>query len=134
MAKYFKEGPAQDLRKAVIIPDISQEPKSSILPTASPYDSVSNQLYTASIELGKFYASTGQYSHSLEVFLSTLRAVRGKHETAGRVKTADKECFEARCMSYISEVFWAADKTTKQMLSHGPRVLIMKHPKCLTLQ
>lgn len=107
MAKLFKEG---DVKNAVLIQDSSkgeqkeQEKKGT--------DNVSIQLYNATIELGKFYASTGRFPESLQVLLATLRSVKQKREPQGRdlKRVPDSNCFEARIMAYISEVLWATGK------------------------
>lgn len=94
MAKLLKEG---DIRKGVLIPDKGE---------------VSIQLYNASIELGKFYASTSRFTEAMEVLLATLRSIKQKREPEGRdpKRIPDVNCFEARVMSYISEILWATGK------------------------
>lgn len=94
MTAHFKAG---DFKKGVLIPDQGE---------------VNIQLYNASIELGKFYASTGRFTESMEVFLATLRSIKQKREPEGRdpKRIPDRNCFEARVMSYISEVLWATGK------------------------
>lgn len=122
MAAYFNEGPDQDLRKAVLIPDALKEQSSSALAPVNSNDGkptgegVSIQLYNATIELAKYYALVGSYTRAMEILLSTLRSVRRKREPEGRssARIPDAECLEARSMSYISEVFWAADKAKRK--------------------
>lgn len=119
MKAYFAEGPNQDLHKAILISDPALEVSSKLVnqndgkPTG---EGITSQLYNASIELGKFYAATGNYPRALEVFLSTLRSIRRKREPEGRSRERipDPDCFEARTMSYLSEVLWAADKSKRE--------------------
>lgn len=119
MMAYFAEGPNQDLNKAVLISDPSLESSSKLvnqndgMPTG---EGITSQLYNASIELGKFYAVTGRYTRALEILLSALRSIRRKREPEGRSRDRipDPDCFEARTMSYISEILWAADKKKRE--------------------
>lgn len=119
MSKYFKEGPEQDLQKAVLIPDALKEKSTSPLAPVNSNDGkptgegISIQLYNSTIELAKFYALVGSYTRSMEILLSTLRSIRRKREPEGRstARIPDSECLEARSMSYISEILWAANKT-----------------------
>lgn len=94
MAQLLKDG---DVRKGVLIPDGGE---------------VTPQLYNASIELGKFFASTGRFTEAMEIFLATLRSIQQKREPEGRdpKRIPDPSCFEGRVMSYIAEVLWATGK------------------------
>lgn len=120
MSHYFEEGPDQNINKAVLIPDPLQENSKGApvnendgLPTG---EGITNQLYIASIELGKYYAAVGNYARAMEVLLSTLRSIRRKREPEGRSlqKIPDPDCFEARTMSYISETLWASSKSRQK--------------------
>lgn len=120
MRHYFEEGPDQDINKAVLIPDPLHDTAKGApvnendgLPTG---EGITKQLYIASIELGKYYASVGNYKRAMEVLLSTLRSIRRKREPEGRSlqKIPDPDCFEARTMSYISETLWAAGKSRQK--------------------
>lgn len=117
---YFKEGPDFNLRKAVLIPDFETEknvPSKYISSKdgKSTGEGVTPQLYHATIELGKFYASTGRYIQALEVLLSTLRSIRRKRGSGDEgPKAPDPGCFEALTMSYISEILWATGKDKRE--------------------
>ncbi|CDO53243.1 hypothetical protein DV495_003411 [Geotrichum candidum] len=76
-----------------------------------PRTEVSDQLYNAEIELGKFWATTGKLAPALDVFLGTLRSVKEKRApkagTSQLTRELDPKCFEARVMEYIGEIMWA---------------------------
>lgn len=76
-----------------------------------PNSEVSDQLYNAEIELGKFWATTNKLAPALEVFLGILRSVKEKRApkagTSKLTRELDPKCFEGRVMEYIGEIMWA---------------------------
>lgn len=126
LAKYQLEDKNIEAAETLFIEavQIANDPETKLKPlTGTSYNViipnkaklVTFQLYLASIELGRFYAVTGQYSKALEVFLSTLRSVKFKRQPDSErehSKIPDNQCVEARLMEYIAEVMWATGKKT----------------------